>query len=185
MSEKEVNRYQELRPVIMTADLIETAHNTGILSPGIRVVTREIVSHSAMAIRFSGFNLDDDLFVMEAWWPGGMRLRRLSRLVEESDHVVWHPLVGMNGVDAELRRRAAGWMLHNVGKGYDFLGALAAGFTGARPEDAELYCSEAVAMAYHSAGIIGDVGRSPAPGQFDRYKIHLDPVWVKRHWPVD
>lgn len=168
-------RYHELRGRINTGDLIETACN-GALSFGIRSITGRTVSHSAMAIRISGFNIEDDLFVIEAWWPHGLRLRRMSILVDESGEVWWHPLTcPMCQANA-----AAGWMLSRVGKGYDFAGAARAGLGLGNPDETKLFCSEAIAMAYRHAGLIQDIGKSQVPGDFEKYKIHLPAVAIKR-----
>ena len=171
-------RYRELRNRIMTGDLIETSCD-GALSFSIRAVTRQGVSHSAMAIRFKGFNLHDDLFVLEAWFPEGLRLRRMSTLVSEAGEVIWSPLTcGMI-----LAAQAAGWMLARVGHGYDFVGATRAVLGLAAPEDDKLFCSEAIAMAYRAAGLIDDIGKVPVPGGFGRYGIHGPAVTIKRKAP--
>lgn len=177
-----MNHYPTLRPKIQTGDLIEVASDTGIISPGIRLVTGQDVSHSAMVIRLRGYNHDDDLMVLEAW-NNGIRTRRLSVLVADYNRVYWHPL---HGVDQAMRDKAAGWMLARVGKepdglwGYDWVGAAQAGLGSTPMDSARLFCSEAVAFAWFWAGILVKFPASaPVPGKLDELGVTLPVVVVK------
>ena len=184
MTDQETNDYANLRPHILTGDLIETAQNTGVISPGIRLVTCQRVSHSALVLRLKGYNPEDDLFVLEAW-NDGIRIRRLSVLVAQSDHVIWHPLVG---VDQAMRDKAAGWMLARLGKepdgtwGYGWFDAVRAGFGLEPMDESRLICSECIAFAWHHCGVLAALPMScPVPGQLADLGCTLPLVVVKRH----
>lgn len=62
-------------------------------------------------------------------------------------------------------------MLAHVGVGYDFIGAARAGFGMADPDDSDLFCSEAIAMAFRHAGTIPVLKKAPVPGDFGQFKI--------------
>lgn len=162
--------YLKVRDEIGTGDLIEW-HSKSIIGWAIRMITRNDVNHSSLALKLDYFEgLKDRRFVLEAL-EHGITLNLLSRRLEKfNGKVYWYKLKAEN---EGKRGMIASWALEQVGKKYDYKSLFLQLLFRVSANARKFFCSEYAYMAYRAAGmLIGMVSKAPRPGEFMKFGLH-------------
>jgi hypothetical protein len=169
--------YNQYNQQIMTGDMIEFSGN-GIISRGIRAVTKKNASHSAVVVRMPFEDCVERRFIVEAV-ASGLEFHLLSTVLQEHDCAAWwFPLKASD----RQRERIASWCMVRLseGIGYDYGGILRQIAARVSLDGRRYFCSEFVHDALINAEMVPEPGDGIAlrPGEFGQLGVFGDPVLI-------
>lgn len=174
--------YKEARKLMKPGDVIAYG-GKGLLSSVIQNVTHSPVSHVGIIMQTE---VSNDTFVNQIIESNGkkkgntgVQVWRMSERVEEYDGNIWWLPMFIN-FD---RKKFVGFCLNQVGKKYDVrqaFGSALDAFPDQKEDLSKLFCSELVAAALESAGVLKNINASKmTPADVIGFDIYKSPVQIK------
>lgn len=170
---RDLSQYDNLRPLIETADLIEFASN-GLIGSAIMEVTGGKASHSSLVIRlpYKGVGAERRYIVESN--RTGPDFHLLSDVLQSYDgKIIWY---GLKPEFNDKRDAIGSWLFHVLSqhKKYDFKGVALQLFCRVSLDARRLYCTELCEVPYIEQGIVKpDPKGARRPGDLPKEDVFI------------